>query len=393
MLRIVVFVVSVGALSALFHAMLYQWAMDAFPRVRPHRRALIGFFSVLVVGAPAARFLAHLFPSPWATGFYAALMIEAIVVLVSAPLLVLTRFAGRLHERRAKARGEPEPKALSRRQVLEATAGSIVLGATGTALGWGAIRGRHAFQLEEVAVRIPGLPKALDGYTLVQISDIHVGAFVQERELDEGFELIQRVKPELVVVTGDMIDFDAAFLPIWTRALQKLSPRDGVFTILGNHDYYANATKVRAAIEGIGVPVLRNEGRIIRPADGGGFALLGVDDASASPKDGPGPDLAAAIARVPGAIDRPKILLSHQPRTLEAWSGRVALQLSGHTHGGQVNVPGGKLRPADAVFRWVSGRYEVDGTTLWVNRGFGTAGPPTRVGAPPEVTKIVLVSA
>lgn len=392
MLRLVVFVVAVGSLSALFHAMLYQWAMEAWPRLRPHRRPVIALFAFLVVAAPGARFLAHAFPGPWAAGPYAAVMIEALVVMVSAPLLIVVRFAGRLRERRAKAKGEPEAKALSRRQVLEATAGTLVLGATGGALGWGAIRGRHAFALEEVAVKIVGLPKALDGYTLVQLSDVHVGAFVQERELEEGFELVRRVKPDLIVVTGDMIDFDPAFLPLWTRSLQGLTARDGIFTILGNHDYYAGADQVMHALEGAGIPVLRNDGRILRPDDGGGFALLGVDDASADRRTAPGPDLAAAIARVRGANDRPKILLSHQPKTLEAWAGKVALQLSGHTHGGQVNLPGGKLRPADAVFRWVSGRYEVDGTTLWVNRGFGTAGPPTRVGSPPEVTKIVLVA-
>jgi hypothetical protein len=88
--------------------------------------------------------------------------------------------------------------------------------------------------------------------------------------------------------------------------------------------------------------------------------------------------------------DAPRILLSHQPSTVELWPGRVALQLSGHTHGGQIN-PG--FRPADLLFRYVAGPYEVSGTTLYVNRGFGTAGPPSRVGAPPEVTKVVLVSA
>ena len=86
----------------------------------------------------------------------------------------------------------------------------------------------------------------------------------------------------------------------------------------------------------------------------------------------------------------PRILLSHQPTTVDYWAGKVALQLSGHTHGGQIN-PG--FRPADLLMRYVSGRYERSGTTLYVNRGFGVVGPPARVGAPPEVTKIVLVSA
>lgn len=390
MLRVLVFALAVSALSALFHSMVYQWAMDALPSVRPHKRKLIAVLAVLVVLAPAARFVAHRFRGGWTSAPYAAAMIEVLVVMVAAPLLILTRFAGRLRERRAKASGAAEPEALSRRQALERMGGAVALGATGSAFGWGAVRGRHAFEMEEIAPKIVGLPKVLDGYTIVQISDIHVGAFVQERELDEGLELVRRVKPDLIVVTGDMIDFDPAFLPIWARALQSLTARDGIVTILGNHDYYTGATKIQEAVEGIGASVMVNRGTVIRAADGGGFALLGVDDAWGGSAGGPGPSLATALRMVPR--DLPRILLSHQPKTVELWAGQVALQLSGHTHGGQVNAPGGGLRPADAVFRYVSGRYDVDGTTLWVNRGFGVAGPPTRVGAPPEVTKIVLVS-
>jgi hypothetical protein len=88
--------------------------------------------------------------------------------------------------------------------------------------------------------------------------------------------------------------------------------------------------------------------------------------------------------------DAPRVLLAHQPNYFDTASARVGLQLSGHTHGGQIN-PG--FRPADLFMRYVSGRYEENGSTLWVNRGFGVAGPPARVGAPPEVTKIVLVTA
>ena len=94
--------------------------------------------------------------------------------------------------------------------------------------------------------------------------------------------------------------------------------------------------------------------------------------------------LSPALARI--SPDLPRILLSHQPDTFEHYAGRVALQLSGHTHGGQI-------RPANLVLKWVAGRYERDGSTLYVNRGFGVAGPPARLGVPPELTKIILVAA
>ena len=167
-----------------------------------------------------------------------------------------------------------------------------------------------------------------------------------------------------------------------------LGARDGGVSILGNHDYYAGPDEVAAALRAAGVTTLINEGRVIRPGDGGGFALLGVDDLSAERHHRAGPRLDRALAMVPA--DAPRILLSHQPPSVERWAGEVALQLSGHTHGGQIN-PG--FRPADFFFRYVAGTNEVGGTTLYVNRGFGTVGPQSRIGAPPEVTRFVLVAA
>lgn len=139
------------------------------------------------------------------------------------------------------------------------------------------------------------------------------------------------------------------------------------------------------------VRVLSNESSRIRSGDGGGFALLGVDDIQGRSGRDPGfsgPDLYAALSGL--HRDVPRILLAHQPRYFDEAAGRVALQLSGHTHGGQIN-PG--FRPADLFMEYVAGRYERGGSTLWVNRGFGVAGPPSRVGAPPEVTKIVIIGA
>jgi predicted MPP superfamily phosphohydrolase len=136
-----------------------------------------------------------------------------------------------------------------------------------------------------------------------------------------------------------------------------------------------------------GVEVLSNRGKIVAPGDGG-FALIGVDDLWARHRGGTGPDIARARDMVPP--DLATILLAHQPTFAPtAAASGVNLQLSGHTHGGQIN-PG--FRPIDLFFRYVAGRYDVDGMQLYVNRGFGTAGPPARLGAPPEITKIVLVA-
>jgi predicted MPP superfamily phosphohydrolase len=280
-----------------------------------------------------------------------------------------------------------EEARVSRRLVLERALGlSLVAGSTG-AIGWGIVRGRHDFRIDEVVVKIPGLSPKLDGYTIAQVSDIHTGTFVTERELAEGFARVRQIRPDLVVATGDLVDHDAAYCALLARELAKLPSRDGLFAIYGNHDYTTGHAAVAEALTRAGVQLLVNDGRAIRASEGG-FSLLGLDEIWGRYWGKPGPDLARAAERV-RETDLPRIVLSHQPKTFRDMAGKCALQLSGHTHGGQIN-PG--FRPANLVFEFVAGRYERAGSTLWVNRGFGTAGPPSRVGAPPEVTKIVLVA-
>lgn len=368
------------------HALIYLWAMDAFPRLRPWKRPIAAALVVLVLLGPLTRTLTSATHAPVAAMIYAFAMTEAMVVFFAAfPLIVLRAIGSRVGPPPAK---DPSPASMTRRQAVEGLGGLAVLGVSGSTVGWGAIRGRHAFVTEEVVVRLAGLPRALDGYVIGQVSDLHVGNFVQERLLAEGLDRLREVKADLIVVTGDLVDFDPSYIPMMVRALTGLSARDGVKTVLGNHDYYTGASQITAALESAGIDCLVNAGRLIRAAEGGGFALLGVDDAWGARAGGPGPNLARALGMVPA--DVPRILLSHQPSTVDYWAGKVGLQLSGHTHGGQIN-PG--FRPAELFMRYVAGRYECAGTTLYVNRGFGTAGPPVRVGAPPEVTKIVLVAA
>jgi predicted MPP superfamily phosphohydrolase len=314
-----------------------------------------------------------------------ALMGLVTMMLAAIPVALL-HFG--LRRPKAKRGGPTERVGITRRQVVEGTAGAAFLAGAGSMLGWGMVRGRHEFELCEIAVRIAGLPRALDGYAIAQVSDIHVGVHVGERELNEGLAFVRRAAPDLIAVTGDLVDFEPEATRLVARKLVDLAPRDGVVATLGNHDYYAGAEGVLHALRAAGVTPLVDEGRVIRPADAGGFALLGVDDKSSRSYGRSGPRLARALAMVPSEL--PRILLSHQPATVNLWPGQVALQLSGHTHGGQIN-PGSIT--TNVFFEYLSGAYSVRGTTLYVNRGFGTVGPPARVGAPPEVTRIVLVAA
>jgi uncharacterized protein len=317
---------------------------------------------------------------------YAMIELAAVLfgLLFASIFLGLSRIVTSVRPPKEK---EAKAKFVTRREAVERIAGAAAFGGTGLALGWGVVRGRHAFGLEEVVVKVPNWPKALEGYVIAQVSDVHVGPFVADRELDEGFELVRRAKPDLVVATGDLVDADAPYVLELVKRMLKIEARDGAFGILGNHDHYAGPDDVFDIATRAGLRILNNEAMVIRD----GFALVGLDDHNGLARLSPrfsGPDLRRATA----TLDRelPRILLAHQPKFFDQAAGQVALQLSGHTHGGQIN-PG--FRPADLVFRYLSGRYERNGSTLWVNRGFGTAGPPTRVGAPPEVTKIVIVGA
>jgi uncharacterized protein len=370
---------------------VHTWATASFRRLARHKRAMLAALVGLVVLDRGTDLVVVEWHDATAGLVHAALVVvTTTLILGSAPVALLHAAAAAL-ERRARARAGPDPApagAVTRRQIVEGVGGAAIFGATGSMLGWGMVRGRHAFELVEVPLRIPGLPRALDGYVIAQVSDLHTGAFVGERELDEGLSLVRRARPDLVVVTGDIVDFDPAYAPLAAGKLAALPAPDGVAAILGNHDYYAGAEEVLSTLRSAGVDVLRNTGKIVRPGDGGGFALLGVDDISSRRRGRTGPRLDFALASV--RADLPRILLSHQPVTVDLWAGDVAAQLSGHTHGGQIN-PG--FSPVGLFMKYVAGAYAVGGTTLYVNRGFGTVGAPSRVGAPPEVTRFVLVAA
>lgn len=390
-------------LSTLCHSAVYAWLMESFPRARARKRLVLAVFAVLVILVPLGRVVIYRVDSGLARVVTAFAMAELLVVMLALVPLLLVRFAGVGFRRMAKETAAdvavpstplapspplavPTEPSVTRRQAIERVAGLAVLGSSTATISYGALHARLDFQIEEVVVRIPGLPRALEGYTIAQVSDIHVGLFVQERELRKGLALIARTKPDLVVATGDLVDFDAKYIPLMARSLGDLRARDGVAAILGNHDYYTDGDDVREGLLRAGVRALVNQHVVLRPNDGGGIVLGGVDDFAGARFGGEGPNLAKTMA---GAPDAPRILLAHQPQYFSESRGQVALQLSGHVHGGQINPI---VHPARWVLDYVAGRYESNGSTMWVNRGFGTAGPPARLGSAPEITRIVLIA-
>jgi hypothetical protein len=236
-------------------------------------------------------------------------------------------------------------------------------------------------------VKLPHLPAALSGLTLVQLTDIHAGAWVDRRFVEDLVERSNALKPDAVAITGDLVDGSIADLAPMIAPLMNLRSRFGTFFVTGNHEFYSGADEWCAELSRMGLKVLRNERTLLGDASAS-IDLIGVDDSSASSRGfTPGYDLGAAMkGRDPA---RASVLLAHQPRRVdEAAAAGIGLQLSGHTHGGQIWPWSYAVRLAFPYFR---GRYQVDEMTLYVSRGCGFWGPPVRVGAPPEIVKIVLV--
>jgi predicted MPP superfamily phosphohydrolase len=400
-LGFILFVLVLYGASALLHFAMWRWLRSIAPGLTRRQRALLLASLVVLFLLPVGRDVSILFPEVRAFRSLAAVgmlwhitvWLTMAAVGVGRASVALFSLVGRARAALVRAAIPPpsdEPRdcsSPSRRVVLERLGGAAAFAASSGALAWGALRGRYEWAVEEVPIRLAALPRALDGFTIVQLSDLHVGTFVGERELALGLGLVDRLRPDLVVITGDLIDVDRRFVPLAARRLGALRARYGTYCVPGNHDYYTGATAVFDGMTQAGIEVLRNRGKVIAPRDGG-FALLGVDDLSAHQRGGAGPDLGRARAEIPPHLAT--VLLAHQPRFAPtAVASGIDLQLSGHTHGGQIN-PG--FRPIDLFFRYVSGRYDVGSMQLYVNRGFGTAGPPARLGAPPEISKIVLVA-
>jgi predicted MPP superfamily phosphohydrolase len=261
-----------------------------------------------------------------------------------------------------------------------ALAAGMIIAALGAA---GALRQRPRISSRDIF--ISGLPPAFDGYRVVQISDLHCGPFVQGRRVAEWVAAVNHQKPDLVAVTGDFIASGSAFVPVVAAALAKLSARDGVFASMGNHDYFTDGEALVDALEGAGMSVLRNRGIEIRRA-GAAIYLAGVDDTWTRRHDVD----KALSGRTPGI---PVVLLAHDPALFpEAARHGVDLTLSGHTHGGQLGLPfvARRLNLARLMTRFTSGLYRSGSSTLYVNRGLGTTGPPVRLGVAPEIAVLTL---
>jgi predicted MPP superfamily phosphohydrolase len=241
--------------------------------------------------------------------------------------------------------------------------------------------------LRDVTVAIPNLPDAFDGYTLVQLTDLHISRLFPAAWTRAVVEATNRLGVDLIVVTGDVIDGSVPSRRSGVEPLRELRARDGVYLIPGNHEYLSGYDPWMEHLASLGMRVLANAHSVImRGADE--LVLAGVTDPSARGAGKPLPDLGKALAGRPA--DAPVILLDHEPgRARQATEAGVALQLSGHTHGGM--MIGLERLVARGNGGFVSGRYAVGRMTLYVNNGTGIwPGFALRLGKPSELTRITL---
>jgi predicted MPP superfamily phosphohydrolase len=251
-------------------------------------------------------------------------------------------------------------------------------------LAYGASSALRLPAVKDVEVRIEGWPAALDGYRIVQISDIHIGSLIGGRFARRLVRRCNALDADLLAITGDLVDGSVRHLGDHVRPFGELRARDGVYFVTGNHDYYSGAERWVAHLQELGIRVLRNR-RIVIERDTARFALAGVDDLSSARLDAKGGhDLDAALRDWDPAL--PLVLLAHHPASFEQAQPRgVHLQLSGHTHGGQIWPFRFFVR---LQTRYLAGLYRRGRSQLYVSRGTGYWGPPLRVLEPAEVTRI-----
>ncbi|MBQ1023050.1 metallophosphoesterase [Micromonospora sp. C95] len=276
------------------------------------------------------------------------------------------------------------------RRLLLARGAAIFAGLTATGLvGYGVRTALGPPRLDRVQIPLAKLPRSMDGLRIATVSDIHIGPLTGRAHTERIVAAINRLDADIVAVVGDLVDGTVAELGDDAAPLRDLQARHGSYFVTGNHEYYSGVEEWVAEVDRLGLRVLQNQ-RLEIATRGGVLDLAGVNDVSAV-GDGVSapPDYAAALGdRDPS---RPVVLLAHQPvAALEAARYGVDLQLSGHTHGGQI-VPFNLLVKLEQPV--VSGLGEVDGTKVYVTNGAGFWGPPVRVGAEPQVTLVELRSA
>lgn len=314
-----------------------------------------------------------------------------LIVNSGSSLVKLTKKAFR--RKKAPERGEIKSEKIIKRREFIQTVGWTAAGVPFLASAYGFAVERRQVKVFVERIRIPHLPRALKGFKIAQISDIHAGSFITDDIFRESVEITNSLRPDIVVMTGDFVNSNPSELPLVAPHFSKFKAKRGVYGCLGNHDHYMNAVdheKTVRIIKNSGVDLLINENRKIRVGEAT-LQLAGIDNKSHRHDYS---DYDRAFSDLDETS--PTVLLCHdpinwKPDIVDA-NRKVDLTLSGHTHGGQIslNILDESFNHVRLLYDHWIGLYQEGDKYLYVNRGLGTTGPPVRLGAPPEVTLIIL---
>jgi predicted MPP superfamily phosphohydrolase len=370
----------VTSLYAAAHYYLYSWLVRVADPPRGGRRILLTLFIFLVVSFPMAKilgwhdfnaftYLLTLIASVWmGLAFYfflLALGTDLVIIFFK-----MIRFRPKVFAK--------HPLFYNRLRVAFIAGGVLIIGGF-------ALQEARDLGVKRLEIPLRGLPPELDGFSLVQVSDVHYGMLTVNKELSRIVDRVNDLHPDIVVITGDLVDESVSHMEKMKGPLACLKSRQGVFAVTGNHEYYAGVKRAVAIMKGVNIRVLRNE-IVVLP---GGLQILGIDDPTGYRRMGePEPDFERLVLSLDS--QKPSVLLYHQPIHFEkAASFGVGLQLSGHTHGGQL-FPIRYI--SQMIYPRTPGLHQIGESYLYVSWGAGTWGPPMRLKAPPELVYIRLRS-
>lgn len=307
---------------------------------------------------------------------------ESVAGTVSTPESPAEMESARESSPDSAAAAQSPPPRVPRRVFVARVMGGAAVAAAATTVGIGAHGVLDGPSVKRVAVPLAKLPRRADGFRIAVVSDVHLGPILGRGFAERVVRTVNDTSPDLIAVVGDLVDGSVEHLRSAVEPLAGLRSRHGAFFVTGNHEYFSGAEQWVEHVQELGMHLLANA-RTELP----GFDLAGVNDVQGE-RTGHGPDFGKAL----GDRDRTRtaVLLAHQPVLIEdAVAHGVDLQLSGHTHGGQL-WPGNYL--AGLVNPTVAGLERYGDTQLYVSRGAGAWGPPVRVGAPSDITVVELVS-
>lgn len=268
---------------------------------------------------------------------------------------------------------------ISRRSFLRG-AGSAALLAVSGASAYARLIEPYDYRISQTDIFIRDLPASFEGFRIAQITDVHHSRILGIEEVERVVKLAQQTAPDLIALTGDYTTSYRRYIEPCAEALGRLNAPEGVWAVLGNHDHYTDPELTTWALERNHIRVLNNQNTLLRRG-GETLNLSGVDDWSWAGADWP-----RALRGI--QLNRPTLLLSHQPVVLDfAETQSVSLILSGHTHGGQIDLPllGPPARFATKDLKYARGLFRRGDTQLYVSAGTGVIGLPVRFGVRPEI--------